>query len=57
MIAGPRAGSDAVLEALRTKFIVKDRGTLGPGPGDMKEATILNRLIRWRDAGRRALGV
>ena len=50
VIAGPRAGSDAVLEALRTKFIVKDRGTLGPGPGDMKEVTILNRLIRWRGA-------
>ena len=50
VIAAPRAGGDAVLEALRTKFIVKDRGTLGPGPGDLKEVTILNRLIRWRGA-------
>ena len=47
VVAASRSGGDAVVEVLRTKFIVKDRGTLGPGHGDLKEVTILNRLIRW----------
>ena len=46
VVAASRASGDAVVEVLRTKFIVKDRGTLGPGHGDLKEVTILNRLIR-----------
>ena len=31
------------------KYPVKVRGVMGPGPEDAKEATILNRIVRWED--------
>ena len=46
---GPRGGSEWVAQQLGARFIVKDRGVLGPEPQDLKEVSILNRLIRWKD--------
>ena len=36
---------------LRKKYPLKMRGILGPGPEDIKEATVLNRCVRWRNDG------
>ena len=49
VISGARDESAWVTDQLSTKFIVKDRGVLGPEPQDLKEITCLNRTIRWRD--------
>ena len=38
-------------DVLRRKYPLKMRGLLGPEPTDMKEATILNRCIRWNNDG------
>lgn len=39
---------EGVLEA---KYELKKGGRLGPGPSDCKELTVLNRVIRWTEAG------
>ncbi|CAK0843605.1 unnamed protein product [Prorocentrum cordatum] len=52
VLEGPRDGTESICEALKTKFIVKDRGALGPAPTDAKEITCLNRAMRWRDRWR-----
>ncbi|CAK0896231.1 unnamed protein product [Prorocentrum cordatum] len=49
VLEGSRGGTESICEALKTKFIVKDRGVLGPAPTDAKEITRLNRVVRWRD--------
>ncbi|CAK0856358.1 unnamed protein product [Prorocentrum cordatum] len=49
VLEGSRGGTEPICEALKTKFIVKDRGVLGPAPTDAKEITCLNRVVRWRD--------
>ena len=38
-------------EQLRNKYIVKVRGVLGPDMNDMKEISILNRIVRWTSEG------
>ena len=38
-----------VVEDLRKVWIIKVPATLRPEPGDDKEASILNRIVRWRD--------
>ncbi|CAK0851548.1 unnamed protein product, partial [Prorocentrum cordatum] len=48
VLEGSRGGTESICEALKTKFIVKDRGVLGPAPTDAKEITCLNRAMRWR---------
>ena len=37
--------------ALESKYELKKGGRLGPGPADDREATCLNRVIRWCDDG------
>ncbi|CAK0865359.1 unnamed protein product, partial [Prorocentrum cordatum] len=49
VLEGSRDGTESICEALKTKFIVKDRGVLGLAPTDAKETTCLNRVVRWRD--------
>ena len=36
-----------IAEALAKVWLVKIRGTLGPGPGDDKGTSILNHIVRW----------
>ena len=36
-----------VAEDLRKVWLIKVRATLGPEPDDDKEASILNRIVRW----------
>eukprot|EP00959_Pyramimonas_sp_CCMP1952_P172564 3605652-Pyramimonas_sp.AAC.1 len=43
---------EAIREVLTAKFIVKDRGVLGPAPTALKEITRLNRVLCWRDRWR-----
>ncbi|CAK0826156.1 unnamed protein product [Prorocentrum cordatum] len=49
VLEGSRDGAESICEALKTKFIVKGRGVLGPAPTDAQEITRLNRVMRWRD--------
>ncbi|CAK0876009.1 unnamed protein product [Prorocentrum cordatum] len=49
VLEGSRGGTESIRVALKTKFILKDRGVLGPAPTDAKEITCLNRVVRWRD--------
>ena len=36
---------------IKTKFLSKHRGRIGPAPGDKKEMRILNRIVEWTDQG------
>ena len=40
-----------MLEKMRSWYLIKLRGVVGPDPGDMKEIRILNRLLRWTTEG------
>ena len=44
---GPKANLDWYESALEAKYELKKGGRLGPGPADDREATCLNRVIRW----------
>eukprot|EP00971_Amphidinium_carterae_P214933 4265165-Amphidinium_carterae.1 len=46
---GPRRTTPRVGDALSTFFIVKDRGVLGPRPGDLKQIRVLNHTLTWRE--------
>ena len=37
-------------DALQQKFLIKDRGILGPDPHDLKEIRLLNRVIGWTES-------
>ena len=43
---GPREALKKVAEDLRKVWLIKVRATLGPEPGDDKEVSILNRIVR-----------
>jgi len=47
LVLGTRFHTDWTRALLAKFLIVKDRGILGPLASDMKEITILNRLVRW----------
>jgi hypothetical protein len=49
VVTGPPAGLEFVKKILSKKYPVKVRAVLGPEAGDDKEATILNRIVRWED--------
>jgi hypothetical protein len=51
VIGGRREGSLWLVRVLETKFIVKDRGVLGPRVDDKEYMVCLNRMLRWRRAG------
>ena len=36
-------------EQLTNRFLIKDRGILGPETHDLKEIRLLNRVIKWTD--------
>jgi hypothetical protein len=46
---GPPAALEKVADDLRKVWIIKVRAMLGPEPGDDKEVSILNRIVRWCD--------
>ena len=48
---GPKDALDWYEAALENKYELKKGGRLGPGHGDDKETTCLNRVIRWCDHG------
>ena len=50
IISATRANSLWVLQLLRRRLIVKDRGVLGPLSTDLKEIRCMQRTIRWVDA-------
>ena len=35
------------LAQLKARFLVKNRGTLGPGPDDVRQTRISNRVLTW----------
>jgi hypothetical protein len=47
---GMRDDLDWYEKQLSKRFIVKNRGTLGPGESDVKQIRILNRVIEWHPA-------
>ena len=49
--AGPKYQLDWFEAMLKQKYELKVGGRLGPGPTDDKEATVLNRVIRWTKSG------
>ena len=48
---GPKKSLDWYETALENKYELKKGGRLGPGRTDDREATCLNRVIRWCDFG------
>ena len=46
---GEPSSLQEIAKALAEVWLVKIRGTLGPGPGDDKEISILNRIDRWEE--------
>ena len=49
--AGPKASLDAFERLMRQRYELTVGGRLGPGNGDDKEATVLNRVVRWTSEG------
>lgn len=49
--AGPKAGLDWFEAELERRYELTRGGRLGPGPCDAKEATVLNRVVRWTPGG------
>ena len=49
--AGPKCELDWFETTLKGHYELREGGRLGPGPNDMKELTVLNRVIRWVDGG------
>ncbi len=48
---GTKADLDWFKKALESKYDLEEEARLGPGPEDDKRASILNRVVRWTDAG------
>ena len=44
---GPPEALEKGAEDLRMVWLIKVRATLGPEPGDDKDVSILNRIVRW----------
>ena len=49
--AGPKSSLDWFVTRMRERYELTCGGRLGPGPDDCKEASILNRIIRWTTSG------
>ena len=49
VVTGSPVGLEFVKKILSARYPVKVRAVLGPEAGDHKEATILNRIVRWED--------
>ena len=50
-VRGPKRSLDAFVEGMNKLYEFKIGGRLGPGDGDDKEGTILNRVVRWTARG------
>lgn len=49
--AGPDAELDWIQDRMHESFLVKVVGRLGDGPQDVREISILNRIVRWTQEG------
>ena len=49
--AGPKAELDWFEGEMKTRYELTVGGRLGPGATDDKEASVLNRIVRWTDQG------
>ena len=49
--AGPKRQLDWFERSMKERYELTVGGRLGPGPNDDKEATVLNRVIRWTPQG------
>ena len=48
---GPKCELDWFEDKLEAKYELKKGGRIGPGPDDVKELTVLNRVVRWTGDG------
>jgi hypothetical protein len=53
VLSGGAAALDEVKRGMHERFLLKELGRLGSGPGELKELRVLNRIIRWTPAGLR----
>ena len=49
--AGPKSSLDWYEGEMEKHYELTKGGRLGPGPKDTKEASVLNRIIRWTTKG------
>jgi hypothetical protein len=49
--SGPKRSLDWLEKRLGEQYEIKIGPRLGPGPNDAKEATVLNRIVRWTEDG------
>ena len=49
--AGAKSDLDWFESSMRTRYELTVGGWLGPAPSDDKEATVLNRVVRWTEKG------
>ena len=50
-VLGWQSQLDWFQKKIKTKFLSKHRGRLGPGPSDLKRLRILNRIVEWSEKG------
>jgi hypothetical protein len=48
---GPKVELDWLVQQLGEKYELKEGPRLGPGSGDAKQASVLNRIVHWSDDG------
>jgi hypothetical protein len=51
VLSGCAAALDEVKARMHERFLLKELGRLGGGPGEQQELRVLNRIIRWTPAG------
>jgi hypothetical protein len=53
VLTGRAAALDEVKAGMHLRFLLKELGRLGGGPGELRELRVLNRVIQWTPAGLR----
>jgi hypothetical protein len=53
VLSGRAAALDEVKAGMHARFLLKELGRLGGGPGELRELRVLNRVIQWTPAGLR----
>jgi hypothetical protein len=51
VLSGRAAALDQVKARVHERFLLKELGRLGGGPGEQRELRVLNRILRWTPAG------
>jgi hypothetical protein len=51
VLSGSACALDEVKAGMHARFLLKELGRLGGGPGELRELRVLNRVIRWTPAG------